>query len=269
MQSAKGSCVMRKAFSDVGLFGGLVFSALLAACSGTTGSAGPPGATGATGPQGSTTPGSAVNISTATSITGKITSVSISGPPVVKFQLTDQNGVLVQGLPAADIGFAIAQLVPGQNGMSSQWNSYIYGTVAPSACPTGVTACATTPKPQAAVEAASTGTFVDNGDGTYQYTFKKDITKDPLVIYSATLTHRVGFEIRNLVQANNASYTFQPSTGDTTGIFSREIVDTATCDTCHTSLTAHGGARVETQYCVMCHTREPSTRIATIRWTLR
>ena len=254
MQSAKGSCVMRKAFSDVGLFGGLVFSALLAACSGTTGSAGPPGATGATGPQGSTTPGSAVNISTATSITGKITSVSISGPPVVKFQLTDQNGVLVQGLPAADIGFAIAQLVPGQNGMSSQWNSYIYGTVAPSACPTGVTACATTPKPQAAVEAASTGTFVDNGDGTYQYTFKKDITKDPLVIYSATLTHRVGFEIRNLVQANNASYTFQPSTGDTTGIFSREIVDTATCDTCHTSLTAHGGARVETQYCVMCHT---------------
>jgi OmcA/MtrC family decaheme c-type cytochrome len=254
MQSAKGSCVLRKAFSDVGLFGGLVFSALLAACSGTTGSAGPPGATGATGPQGSTTPGSAVNISTATSITGKITSVSISGPPVVKFQLTDQNGVLVQGLPAADLGFAIAQLVPGQNGMSSQWNSYIYGTVAPSACPTGVTACATTPKPQAAVEAASTGTFVDNGDGTYQYTFKKDITKDPLVIYSATLTHRVGFEIRNLVQANNASYTFQPSTGDTTGIFSREIVDTATCDTCHTSLTAHGGARVETQYCVMCHT---------------
>jgi OmcA/MtrC family decaheme c-type cytochrome len=67
------------------------------------------------------------------------------------------------------------------------------------------------------------------------------------------LTHRVGFEIRGLAQANNASYTFQPSTGATTGIFSREIVDTATCDTCHTSLTAHGGARVEVQYCVMCH----------------
>lgn len=244
---------MRKAFSDAGLLGGLVLSALLAACSGTTGSAGPPGAAGATGPQGSTTTGSALNISTATSIIGKITSVTISGPPVVKFQLTDENGVLVQGLPAADLGFAIAQLVPGQNGSASQWNSYIYGTVAPSACPTGVTACATTPKTQATVEAATTGTFVDNGDGTYQYTFKKDITKDPNVIYSATLTHRVGFEIRNLVQANNASYTFQPSTGDTTGIFSREIVDTATCDTCHTSLTAHGGARVETQYCVMCH----------------
>jgi OmcA/MtrC family decaheme c-type cytochrome len=231
----------------------LLCGALLAACSGTTGSAGPAGATGAAGAQGPSSSGSAINISTATALTGKITSVTIGGPPVVKFQLTDQNGALVQGLPAADIGFAIAQLVPGQNGSASQWNSYIYGTVAVSPCPAGVTACATAPKTQAMVEAASTGTFVDNGDGTYQYTFHKDITKDPNVVYSATLTHRVGFEIRNLVQANNAAYTFQPSTGDTTGIFSREIVDTATCDTCHTSLTAHGGARVETQYCVMCH----------------
>jgi OmcA/MtrC family decaheme c-type cytochrome len=226
---------------------------LLASCSGTTGSSGATGATGATGPQGPTTTGSALNISTATSITGKILSVAISGPPVIKFQLTDQNGAFLQGLPAADIGFTIAQLVPGQNGSASQWNSYIYGTVAPAVCPTGVTACATTPKTQPNVEAAATGALVDNGDGTYQYTFNKNITTDPNVLYNATLTHRIGFEIRNLVQANNAAYTFQPSSGATTGIFSREIVETATCDTCHTSLTAHGGARVETQYCVMCH----------------
>ncbi len=225
----------------------------MVSCSGTTGSPGPAGTVGATGPTGTTTTGSALNISTATSITGTILSVTIAGPPVVKFQLTDENGALLQGLPAADLGLAIAQLVPGQNGASSQWNSYIYGTVAPAVCPAGVTACATTPENQATVEAATTGTLVDNGDGTYQYTFKKDITKDPNVVYNAALTHRVGFEIRNLVQANNAAYTFQPSTGATTGIFSREIIDTATCDTCHTSLSAHGGARVETQYCVMCH----------------
>jgi len=233
----------------------IVLSAgLLASCSGTTGSSGATGATGATGPQGPTTTGSALNISTATSITGTITSVTINGPPVVKFQLVDENGAFIQGLPAADISFTIAQLVPGQNGASSQWNSYIYGTVTPGACPSGVTACDGAPKTQPTVESATGGTFVDNGDGTYQYTFLKDITKDPNVIYSATLTHRVGFEIRNLVQANNGAYTFQPSTGDTLGIFSREIVETATCDNCHTMLNAHGGARVETQYCVMCHT---------------
>jgi OmcA/MtrC family decaheme c-type cytochrome len=231
----------------------VVFAACLSACSGTTGSSGPAGSPGTTGATGPTTTGSALNISTATSITGKILSVTIAGPPVVKFQLTDQNGAFLQGLPAADIGFAVAQLVPGQNGSASQWNSYIYSTVAPATCPTGVSACATAPTTQATVEAAATGAFVDNGDGTYQYTFKKDITTDPKVLYNAALTHRVGFEIRNLVQANNAAYSFQPSTGAILGIFSREIIDTATCDTCHTALSAHGGARVETQYCVMCH----------------
>ncbi len=230
--------------------------ALLAACSGSTGpagTAGAAGATGATGPPGPTNTGSVLNVSTATAITGKITSVSISGPPVVKFQLTDQNGALVQGLPAADLGVAIAQLVPGQNGSSSQWNSYIYSSVTPSGCPSGAAACDSTPQTQASVESATAGTLVDNGDGTYQYTFKKDITKDPNVVYNAALTHRVGFEIRGLAQANNASFTFQPSTGATTGIFSREVVDTATCNGCHTQLSAHGGARVEVQYCVMCH----------------
>jgi OmcA/MtrC family decaheme c-type cytochrome len=103
------------------------------------------------------------------------------------------------------------------------------------------------------VEAAASGTLVDNGNGTYQYTFNKNITTDPIVIYNAALTHRVAFEIRGLAQANNGPYTFQPSSGDTSGIFSREIVETSTCDNCHTSLTAHGGARVEVQYCVMCH----------------
>jgi OmcA/MtrC family decaheme c-type cytochrome len=253
MSSANGIRELRRRrLNGKALMAGLL-SALLAACSGTTGSAGAPGPAGPPGPQGPTTTGSAINISTATIITGKITSVTISGPPVVKFQLTDQNGALLQGLPAADLSFAIAQLIPGLNGSSSQWNSYLYSSVIPAGCPTGAAACDSTPKSQASVEAATSGTFVDNGDGTYQYTFKKDITKDPNVVYSATLTHRVGFEIRGLAQANNAAYTFQPSTGATTGIFSREIVDTATCDGCHTQLSEHGGARVEVQYCVMCH----------------
>jgi OmcA/MtrC family decaheme c-type cytochrome len=233
--------------------GTFVLCLMLAACSGTTGSAGPAGTPGVTGPTGPTTTGSALNVTTATSITGQILSVTISGPPVVKFQLTDQNGAFLQGLPAADLGWVIAQLVPGQNGTASQWNSYIYGVVTPAGCPAGVTACDSAPQTQATTESGATGTLVDNGDGTYQYTFKKDITTDPNVVYNAALTHRVGFEIRGLVQANNADYTFQPSTGATTGLFAREIVETTTCDNCHTMLNAHGGARVEVQYCVMCH----------------
>src|ERR1700727_623652 len=193
----------------VSALGTLVLCSMLAASSGTTGSAGPPGPSGVTGPTGPTTTGSALNVTTATSITRQILSVTIKGPPGVKCQLRDQNGELLQALPAADLGWLLANLVPGQNGTASQWNSYIYGVVTPAGCPAGVTACDPTPQTQATVESAATGTLVDNGDGTYQYTFKKDITMDPNVVYNATLTHRVGFEIRNLAQANNAAYTFQ------------------------------------------------------------
>lgn len=231
----------------------LLQSALLAACSGTTGSAGATGPAGPATPSGPGTGAATLDVRTATAITGTITSVTINSPPVVKFQLRDQNGAFLKGLPAADISFIIAKLVPGQNGSASQWVAYNYSMVAPGACPAGVTACATAPQTEAATESGASGSFVDHGDGTYQYTFLKDITKDPNVVYDPTLTHRVGFEIRGLAQANNGPYTFQPSSGATTGIFSREIVDTATCDGCHTFLTAHGGARVEVQYCVMCH----------------
>ena len=220
---------------------------LLAGCSGSTGPAGPAGATGPTGSTGPTGPGAgvaALNVTTATAITGTVTSVTIGGPPVVQFKLADQNGAPLKGLPPADLGWVIAQLVPGLNGASSQWNSYIYTSVTPSGCPAGVAACDTTVKTQATVENAAAGTLLDNGDGTYQYTFKTDITKVANVTYSPTLTHRIAFEIRGLAQANNAAYTFQPSTGATTGIFSREIVETSTCDNCHTTLSAHGGARV-------------------------
>src|ERR1700735_2545071 len=141
----------------------VLLAGLLASCSGTTGSSGATGATGAPGPPAPTTTGSALNISTATAITGTITSVTISGPPVGKFQLVDEDGAFIQGLPAADIGFTIAQLVPGQNGTSSQWNSYIYGTVTPGACPSGVTACDGASKTQTTVETATSGTFLDNG----------------------------------------------------------------------------------------------------------
>jgi OmcA/MtrC family decaheme c-type cytochrome len=239
------------------LLAAMLLGSLLVACSGSTGPAGP---AGPVGPPSGGTPsppatgsGSATPIATATSIVGTITSVVISSPTVVKFQLADQNGLPLKGLTSSNISFTVAQLDPGLNGMASQWRSYIFSTVSPGSCPAGVTACATASQTQAGTESATNGTLVDNGDGTYQYTFKTDITMVPAVPYNAALTHRVGFEIKGLAQANNGIYTFQPSTGATTGIFSREIVTTATCNNCHTMLKEHGGGRVDTQYCVMCH----------------
>ncbi len=195
MHTRVGTDQRRRTSAYAAVICAATFSVLLAACSGSSGAQGPAGAagaTGATGPAGSTGPVTALSITSATSITGTITGVTVGGPPVVNFQLVDENGAPLTGLPAADIGFVIAKLTPGTNGTSSYWTSYIYQTVTPSGCPTGVTACDTTPKTQPTTESGATGKLVDNGNGTYVYTFAKDITTDPLVTYDATLTHRVG-----------------------------------------------------------------------------
>ncbi len=254
-----------------------LLSLLIAGCSGSTGPAGPAGTAGAVGPpvpSAPTGPVTALNVSTATEITATITSVTVpatpaAAKPVIKFLLLNQVGQPLSGLTAADLGFAVAKLVPSEAQLlpvppqtvaptpqiSSQWQSYIYTTAvpAPATVPPALPVIGTTPQPQATVEAGSSGIFIDNGDGTYQYTFAKDISKDPAVTYDSTLTHRVGFEIRGLAPANSPVYTFQPSTGATTGITSREIVDDKTCTNCHMKLAFHGGARTEVQYCVMCH----------------
>jgi len=258
---------------------GFLLCVLVAGCNGSTGPAGAQGQSGATGPAGPPGPSgpvTALDVSTATSMTATITGVTIpaspaAAKPVVKFQLLNQVGQPLSGLKASNLGFAIAKLVPSETQLaavppqtskptpqiSTQWQSYIYLTANPAPSSTGTPSdpvVGTTPQPQATVEAASNGTFVDNGDGTYQYTFAKDISKDPAVTYDATLTHRVGFEIRGTTgPANSPVYTFQPSTGATTGITAREIVDDQTCKNCHMQLAFHGGARTEVQYCVMCH----------------
>ncbi len=265
--------------------GALALAGFLAACTGSTGAQGPAGATGATGPSGpagSTGPVTALNVDTATMITATITSVTVPAKPpvqpVVKFMLVNQEGEPLSGLTAGDIYFAVAKLVPPGTQLnavppqtvaptpqvSAQWQSYIYTSASPAPTSAGTTAdpvVGTTAQPQATVEDGTAGTFVDNGDGTYQYTFSKDISSDPAVTYDATLVHRVGFEIRGVVNstsgatvaANSPVYTFVPSTGATSDFDDNAIVDDATCETCHQTISFHGGARTEVQYCVMCH----------------
>ena len=224
--------------------------ALLQGCEGDQGEAGGMGPAGPPGPPGPPGSGATVGIENAQAIAGVITGVTVpgSGQPVVQFALADELQRPVRGLLASQISFVVARLAPGQNGRSSEWRAYIYRTENPGPAGPG-----TQPVTQATTEAATTGQFVDNGDGTYQYTFAKNITNDATVPYDATLTHRVGYEIRGLAPAMNAVYTFQPSSGATSGIFSREIVDNDTCNACHDQLAFHGGARFDTRYCVMCH----------------
>ena len=119
---------------------------------------------------------------------GAITSVSIASPPVVTFQLTDANNRGIKGLGftsqnatakkpgLSNLAFAIAKLVPGTNGGPSKWVSYIV-TASPTTTAGEIPRTPTTD---------NIGTLVDNGDGTYKYTFYRDITKVKDMVASAT-----------------------------------------------------------------------------------
>jgi OmcA/MtrC family decaheme c-type cytochrome len=225
---------------------------LLAGCGGK-GASGLDGPTGPAGPGGPTGPsiGNDIPVTSAERIDVTVSGVSVpadGGAPTVQFFLANSLGQGLVGLPAGNIRFVIAQLTPGTGGSSSEWQSYITrddGGVANA---------------QATTETATAGTYVDNDDGTYQYTFANALTGYPAgPTFDATRTHRLGIEIRTNsngfwpenIPANNAPFDFVPA--GSAPLFTRLIVDNDTCNACHDNLEAHGEARFDVEYCVQCH----------------
>lgn len=124
-------------------------------------------------------------------------SVSIASPPKVTFSLTDASGNAIVGigytnqtatatLPSlSNIRFSLAKLVPGTNGSPNKWVSYIVTTVPTYKSATDKTIVDAAPRgPIYDVE----GTLVDNQNGTYTYTFARDITKVKDIVAAASLT---------------------------------------------------------------------------------
>lgn len=220
------------------LAAGLVL--LLAACGGGGGG-------GGGGSSASTGGGAAAR----GSLVVDVTRVTIASPPVVEFRVEDSQGMAFSRLTAADVRFVIAQLNPGHGGEPSAWQNYINtlegaGSVGPGS----------EDKVQGTTEPATSGAFVNHGDGSYTYTFATDVTNvtwPVAVTYRPTWTHRLGILIAGAADVTNAVYTWQPSTGATSGITSREIVKTENCNECHGQLSFHGGGRIDTRLCVTCH----------------
>ncbi|MCG6889166.1 MAG: OmcA/MtrC family decaheme c-type cytochrome [Gammaproteobacteria bacterium] len=226
-----------------------VVATALSGCSGDDGEPGVPGA-----------PGPGINPSfSAKSLDMTIDSVSINSPAAVRFSVRDDNGLPFVGLTSRDLRFNIAKLVPGAFGDPSTWQSYINR--------------ASEGAMQASQERNRTGyplgDLVDHGDGSYTYTFATDLANadcpppcedadgNPLdVSYDPNLTHRVVIQLSHSVIVGlpplNAIYTFRPADGATSGIASREIVSTESCNECHNQLRVHG-SRVDTRFCVTCH----------------
>ena len=307
----------RSSYRWMGLAAAGLLAVALAGCNGGGGGGG--GDAAVAPPGGGTAPGATVPTGTApitlTSSTPaatfaalapvvKVGGVSINSAPVVTFSIADANNNPIIGWGSTsksstatvasypNLAFALAKLVPSSNGSPSKWVSYIVTTV-PS-----TTAAATASRPST----DNTGTLVDNKNGTYTYTFYRDITKVKDQVAAMTLTapnvaadlgdltydpsrvHRLTIQVSgnapgtgtntsNAVQVTpavpmanpvNVVYDFVPATGKppTAADMGREVVVKANCNECHGKLgnipgsaqAFHGGARVDPNYCVVCHT---------------
>ncbi len=193
-----------------------------------------------------------------------IDGVQIASPPVVDFVITNESGKPVMlsqdDVASGALRFGIAKLVPGANGDADSWQSYI-NTVEqadPTVGPNGQAVLASAV--QATMETrGSAGTLTRNDDGSYSYRFATDITNPAEtqgVGYDPSLTHRVAMQVE-LAGSNgeehisNPFFDFVPDGGplQTTKL----VVHKDSCNSCHHRLALHGGGRIETEYCVVCH----------------
>jgi OmcA/MtrC family decaheme c-type cytochrome len=190
-----------------------------------------------------------VPVASAERINVQVSSVAIpagGGNPVVELRLSNDLNQGLEGMPANEIRFVLSQLSPAAagSGASSEYQSYI------TRSSNGV------PDAQATTETATAGTFVDNGDGTYQYTFAQALTDySGAPVYDETKSHRLGIELRgDAPNSSNGVYDFVPAFGGpAAGMFTRDIVDNGACFACHDRLEFHGGPRTDVPYCVTCH----------------
>jgi OmcA/MtrC family decaheme c-type cytochrome len=266
---------------------------VLSGCGGSDGAAGPAGPGGPAGPSGppganavTTVKANALSADQwgAISFGGQVTGVDMSkGTPVISFKVTDSAGNPVTGLAQKNaagsypnFSFGIAKLIPVSAGAPSRWVNYNVFGAPPVA---GKPPVLMFPEPE------NSGSMVDNGDGSYVYTFGLDITKaksyadagnfsatsikadlDDLT-YDPSLAHRVIVAVggsmpdaTTLVKGSaNLSYDFIPATGKPTTATDpqRLIVDVASCNTCHSKLSLHTPripAMNDTKMCVVCHT---------------
>lgn len=232
----------------IGNLGALLLgAALIVGLGGCEGDDGDVGPAGPAGPPGSSA--GAVSSSAPAALQAEITGVTIASPPVVEFTLADQDGFPF--IVSSDVGpldssfasFTIAKLIPGSDGDTNAWRSYIEVDDVPGG--------------EVVLQAATDGggTLVNNGDGSYTYTFETDITAGD-VPFDPELTHRVGLEVRGSFRGEslpgvNATFDFVPAGGPVTE--TRDIVSTETCNECHGRLALHGNGRFDMEHCVTCH----------------
>jgi OmcA/MtrC family decaheme c-type cytochrome len=197
--------------------------------------------------------------------------VSVASPPKVNFTVFS-DGAVKTGLTLSNMSFAIAKLIPSTNGDPDRWTNYIYrketatAGVGPGGTPALASAMQATTDTKETDPALQAAQLVYHPEGYYTYTFKTDI-KDPAktngVVFEPQRTHRVAIQLSYTNAAGetvlvNPYFDFRfDANGNSVPVTdpsqTRKMTDVSSCNSCHEKLALHGGGRVDTQFCVMCH----------------
>ncbi len=201
-----------------------------------------------------------------------VPAVSIETSPLKVNFAVFSGGKVKSDLALSNVSFAIAKLIPGANGDPDKWVNYIYrketatAGVGPGGVPALPSAMQATTDGKQTDAALAAAQLVFNPDGYYTYSFKTDI-KDTAqtngVTFEPTRTHRVAIQLSYKNAAGDTvlvnpyfDFTFAAdgkSVPVTDPSQTRKMTDVSSCNGCHERLALHGGGRVDTQFCVMCH----------------
>ena len=184
----------------------------------------------------------------------EIIAVSISGSrPVVTFKISDAKGnpLDIADLDPNSVKFTMAVLRKEKDGGQDYYNYILTKVAGKEYVYKGETrkpVLAETLQP-----AADDGGVVARlRPGVFSYTFKTALPSQ----IDRKATHVIGGEMTRDQRkfAANPLYEFIPAGGKV--IQGRELVQTASCNTCHDPLTAHRGTAREAGYCALCHTAQ-------------
>lgn len=180
-----------------------------------------------------------------------ITSVKIPKDrrPIVNFTATDQRGETVGKNELTDVRFILAYLSDPEDGSTMKYVSYNTRIENPDGVVNNGDEAI-----QATYDTALLAGVKQKSNGAFRYKFATALPLD----YDKAASHQVGGQFRRLFGANgvvypaNAVLPFRPDGGK--AVLTRDVVDTETCNECHTRLSLHGDIRRDIQLCILCHT---------------
>lgn len=165
--------------------------------------------------------------------------------PEVTFIAVNDRGDVVPFVELTTIQFLIAYLdtapAPGDSASYISYNTRVEA-------PAGLA-----PASQATYDSAGRAGVSVGANGTLLYKFAIALPES----INIRATHAVGGQFRRTsaldgkVYVDNAVYEFRPD-GNAV-VETRDIVETASCNTCHTRLSFHGDVRRDVRLCILCH----------------